>query len=713
MAYDPNKDYSKAIEEAKAQGKDTTQLEKERAEKIADKYGGVEPTMNGSNKTYSQLSSERTGGSSSASDTISKAVSYGTSASSNSNTTSNASSNAASSVYGVVNIGAGQDRQNSAVNGTMANTARRTDLKGQTVQSGNYIVTYDEDGYVSKVTKGIIDYTPSLDYNVGSDGLYGSQGAWTDNEVLTASDLSKINEIRAGIGTKYTSDEANALANQIRSNYGYTIDKNGYVTDLGALGRVNATRENYGLSTGDTTNDVYAQVIQQLLTGNMTQNNYGSSVTYPTFDGSYGTIGGTTGGTSGGSTGTSGAPTYDSNYQSRIDELLNQILNRENFSYDAAQDPLYQQYRELYNREGNRAMNDTLAAAASGAGGMNSYAITAAQQANNYYMSQLNDKIPDLYQLAYEMYLQDIDNQVQDLGLLQSMDNTQYNRYRDTMSDWYNDRNFAYNMYRDNVADAQWQQNFNYNAGRDAVADDQWQQTFDYNVSRDAVTDSRYDQEWDYNTSTNDADNAYKQAMQQLNMGVMPDSSLLKAAGIDSSTAASILAIVRAGGTVSNSSTGSSSSSSSGGSSSSSSGSSSSGSSGSSSGGSGYNNGSLSTSQVKELQKYYGVTADGLWGANSTKAAGGLSADAAWAAYQKASGGSGGEVELNWDSMNALGLGPVSASFVAELASYGGIVEDGKGNVYWANGWNANNYEEKLKAAKSGSFVSSGFGYNF
>ena len=128
-------------------------------------------------------------------------------------------------------------------------------------------------------------------------------------------------------------------------------------------------------------------------------------------------------------------PTFSSNYSTRIDDMLDQILNRDKFSYDAESDPLYQQYKTQYNREGNRAMNDTLASAASNAGGMNSYAITAAQQANDYYAAQVADKIPELYQLAYSMYLDDIDGQVRDLGLLQDMDNTQYNRYRDTMSD--------------------------------------------------------------------------------------------------------------------------------------------------------------------------------------------------------------------------------------------------------------------------------------
>ena len=64
-----------------------------------------------------------------------------------------------------------------------------------------------------------------------------------------------------------------------------------------------------------------------------------------------------------------------------------------------------------------------------------------------------------------------------------------------------------------------------------------------------------------------------------------------------------------------------------------------------------YDNGSLTTAQVKELQRWYGVGADGQWGAGSKKAAGGRTADEAWAYYQnnkqtttpdQPSGGNGG-----------------------------------------------------------------------
>lgn len=219
-------------------------------------------------------------------------------------------------------------------------------------------------------------------------------------------------------------------------------------------------------------------------------------------------------------------PTYESSYSQRIDEMLDAILSREDFTYKVEEDPLYQQYKEQYNREGNRAMEDTLATAAQNAGGMNSYAVTAAQQANDYYNAQLNDRVPQLYQLAYEMYLQDLENQVQDLGLLQSMDNTQYNRYLDTLENWYQDRNFAYNQYRDDMGDYQWNTDFVYGANRDQVADEQFQQSFDYQVGRDQAADREA---------------AYDRAMEMIAYGVMPDDELLLQAGMSRETAASML----------------------------------------------------------------------------------------------------------------------------------------------------------------------------
>lgn len=239
-------------------------------------------------------------------------------------------------------------------------------------------------------------------------------------------------------------------------------------------------------------------------------------------------------------------PTFESNYAAQIDAKLAEILNRDAFSYDVNSDPLYAQYAAMYGREGNRAMNDTLAAAAANAGGMNSYAVTAAQQANNYYAAQAADKVPELYQLAYEMYLDDIDLKVQDMGLLTQMDDTQYNRYRDTMSDWRDDRDFAYNMYRDEMGDYQWDQSFDYQKDRDKVSDNRWQTEFDYNVGRDQVSDAWRNQEWAEENERYDNETAYARAMELINAGVMPDAEQLAAAGLSSSQASLLIAAVKA-----------------------------------------------------------------------------------------------------------------------------------------------------------------------
>ena len=197
----------------------------------------------------------------------------------------------------------------------------------------------------------------------------------------------------------------------------------------------------------------------------------------------------------------------------RIDALLNEILNRDDFSYDAMNDPLYQQYAQMYRREGDRAMRNTLAEAAAGAGGMNTYAITAAQQANNYYNSQLNDKIPELYQLAYDMYLNDKESKVQDLGILQDMDATQFARYQDTMQNWKDDRNFAYGVYQDAVQQGNWQTNFDYNAmlaDRDFMNSEYWKNK-EFNANQEQIA---------YNRNQAEKDEAKEKVMLYIENGI-------------------------------------------------------------------------------------------------------------------------------------------------------------------------------------------------
>ena len=74
------------------------------------------------------------------------------------------------------------------------------------------------------------------------------------------------------------------------------------------------------------------------------------------------------------------------------------------------------------------------------------------------------------------------------------------------------------------------------------------------------------------------------------------------------------------------------------------------GSGGSYSYGGGYNNGSLTPAQVAAMQKALGVTADGMWGSQSSAAADGMTAEEAWNAYQQAQGG--GQRGYNYSGVN-------------------------------------------------------------
>jgi len=162
-------------------------------------------------------------------------------------------------------------------------------------------------------------------------------------------------------------------------------------------------------------------------------------------------------------------------------------------------DPLYQQYKDSYMRQGNLAMRDTMGNASALTGGYGStYAQTAGSQAYDQYLGKLNDKIPELYQLAYGMYQDEGQNMYNQLNALQGLDSTEYGRYRDSMSDYYTDRDYYYNKannqynqeygeYLNNAGFWDSDRNFDYQKQMDAQAQANWQAEFDYQKQMDAA----------------------------------------------------------------------------------------------------------------------------------------------------------------------------------------------------------------------------------
>lgn len=196
-------------------------------------------------------------------------------------------------------------------------------------------------------------------------------------------------------------------------------------------------------------------------------------------------------------------------YSKAYENYRDQYLNRGDFSFDVNTDALYKQYKDQYTNAGKRAMQDTIGQAAAMTGGYgNSYAQTAGQQAYNQYMTDLTAQIPELYQLAREMY----DREGEDL----------MNKY-----------SMLYGEARDQKADEQWQQTFDYQKGRDAVSDARYDREWAYQKERDAVSDARYDEEWAYQKerdAVSDAryDEEFAEGVRQFNASLAQDESQFK-----------------------------------------------------------------------------------------------------------------------------------------------------------------------------------------
>lgn len=131
------------------------------------------------------------------------------------------------------------------------------------------------------------------------------------------------------------------------------------------------------------------------------------------------------------------APTYASSYDDEISEIYGKITNRQPFKYDYSTDPLYGQYREQYTQLGKQAMRDSMGQTAALTGGYgNSYGSAVGQQQYDAYLQRLNDVLPELYGQAYDVYSAEGDALRQQYALATDQRNTEYNLYRDALSDY-------------------------------------------------------------------------------------------------------------------------------------------------------------------------------------------------------------------------------------------------------------------------------------
>ena len=156
---------------------------------------------------------------------------------------------------------------------------------------------------------------------------------------------------------------------------------------------------------------------------------------------------------------------YQSRWDDELTSLYDQIRNRKKFSYDMGTDPLYQQYREQYQRLGRLAMQDTMGQAAALTGGYGStYGEQVGQQAYNAYLQNLNDIVPQLQQQAYQRYQDEGTDLYNQYSLVKGREDTDYGRYRDTVSDYYSDLSDARSAYNSerSLDQSQWETMLNY-----------------------------------------------------------------------------------------------------------------------------------------------------------------------------------------------------------------------------------------------------------
>lgn len=161
-------------------------------------------------------------------------------------------------------------------------------------------------------------------------------------------------------------------------------------------------------------------------------------------------------------------------------------LNRKAFSYDLNGDALYQQYKDNYIQQGKMAMQDAMGQAAAMTGGYgNSYAATVGNQAYQGYLQGLNDKVPELYQLAMQRYNMEGDRLRDVYGVLRDEDETGYNRHMDTKNTAFKEMEYTnalkdtaytqvqndYNNYVTANNNSYWAENeFGYKQEQDSIA---------------------------------------------------------------------------------------------------------------------------------------------------------------------------------------------------------------------------------------------------
>lgn len=207
---------------------------------------------------------------------------------------------------------------------------------------------------------------------------------------------------------------------------------------------------------------------------------------------------------------------FQSAHMTNLNNILNQIMGRQSFTYDMANDPFYQQYRTMYMNAGRQAMSDTVGQSSALTGGYgNSWASTAGQQQYNQYLQQLNDRVPELQQMALDKYNAEGDQLMNQYALLGDAYDRERTEYEDAYNKWLAERDYLQGAY-------------------------ETERGYDYDAYNNAVNNWFTTAGMEQDQFETDRGYAYDLAMTMIGMGKMPSDQLLLNAGLSAEDIAAL-----------------------------------------------------------------------------------------------------------------------------------------------------------------------------
>ena len=210
-------------------------------------------------------------------------------------------------------------------------------------------------------------------------------------------------------------------------------------------------------------------------------------------------------------------PTFSSRYDDQISKAQKRIINIDDFSYNPESDPMYQLYKKVYTQMGNDAYDRAMAQSSIKTGGIvNTNAAASATQAQNFYNSALADKATELYNAAYERYIDGINRQYDILNMLEQADKNDYLRYLDDVDAYKDARDFEYDRFNNELTSAldkiAASAEAEYQAQRDSEEDRRWQEEFDYQKQKDIEDGLKWQKEFDYQNKKDQSNLSYNYA---------------------------------------------------------------------------------------------------------------------------------------------------------------------------------------------------------